>query len=285
MNIKIVNPQEDMQGNKKKNIFIALGSNNEYIAHSYVFPYENHHACYAKPRNIFLSIEVPQSVEDERELVKELLFSSALERAYKLKDELWKGLSVRIYGGAFADEKDKIEFLISKGFVNDDAVLVMKADIISNHPAFGSYLETALPQCIIERNLLKSDEDRKAFIDRHNSMFATELNNDRLDYFMQQKSWAVFTMYKSEKIIGESMVYEKDSAGYIESFYITPQMRGTGAAYVLMNNAFSYLSEQGYTNVSLNVWQRNVRAIKFYKKCGFKLTGEKPEVYPGIDVE
>jgi len=279
MSIKIVNPQEDMHGNKKENIFLALGSNNEYIAHSYVWAYENYHTCYAKPRNIFLSLEVPQIIENEKESVRELLFKSALERAYLLKDELWKGLSVRIYGGAMADQKDKLDFLISKGFVNNDAVLVMKAEIISNHK------EKAPSRCTVKRNLLQSDEEQKAFINRHNGIFTSELDNSKLDYFIQQKNWAVFSMYKNGKIIGECMVFEKESTGYIEMFYILPEMRGTGAAGVLMNNAFNFLSECGYMQVSLNVWQRNARSIKFYEKCGFLLTGEKIEEYPGIDVE
>ena len=189
-----------------------------------------------------LSLEVPQIIENEKESVRELLFKSALERAYILKDELWKGLSIRIYGGAMADQKDKLGFLISKGFVNNDAVLVMKTKSISN------YIEKVPSQCTVKKNLLQSDEEQKAFIDRHNGIFPTELDNDKMAYFIQQNNWAVFSMYKNEKIIGECMVFEKDSIGYIEMFYILPEMRGTGVADALINNAFNFLSG-GYIQV------------------------------------
>ncbi len=65
MSITIINPQEDMHGNKKENIFLALDGNNQYIAHSYIWPYENHHTCYEKPRNIFICLDVPLENECE----------------------------------------------------------------------------------------------------------------------------------------------------------------------------------------------------------------------------
>lgn len=40
----------------------------------------------------------------------------------------------------------------------------------------------------------------------------------------------------------------------------------------------------GYRKAVLTVWERNKRSIRFYEKNGFKMTGEKTEKYPGIDV-
>lgn len=277
--IKIVNPNEDMQGNEKENIFLALESNNEYLAHSYVWPYENYHTCHAKPRNILIVVEVPQTNDFDIKKVRELLFKSALERAYVLKEKLWKGQNTRIYSGATVERKDILDFLASQGFVSDDSVFVMEALINS------SFIREIPLQYTIKKNPLNTDEDQEHFCKRHNSIFPTGIDKSKLNHFKSLNNWAFFSMYMDEKIVGESMVFEKDKAGNIESFYILPEFRRTGAADVLMKYIFGYLFECGYRKAELTVWERNKRAIRFYEKNGFKMTGEKPEEYPGIDVE
>lgn len=277
--VKIVNPNEDMHGNEKENIFLALGSNNEYLAHSYVWTYENYHTCYAKPRNILIGIDVPETNAFDIKKVRELLFKSALERAYVLKEKLWKGQNTRIYSGASVERKDMLDFLTSHGFVSDDSVFVMEALI--NSSCIG---EVPL-QYTIKKNLLNTDEDQETFYIRHNSIFPTGIDKSKLNHFKALNNWAFFTMYMDERIVGESMVFEKDKAGNIEYFYILPEFHGTGAADVLMKYIFAYLFECGYRRVELTVWERNKRAIRFYEKSGFKMTGEKTEEYPGRDVE
>lgn len=277
--IKIVNPNEDMQGNDKENIFLALESNSRYLAHSYVWAYENYHTCYAKPRNIFICIEVPETDDFDTKKVRELLFKSALERAHILKEELWKGQKTRIYGGANTNRKDILDFLTKQGFVSDDSVFVMEAFI--NDGCKGE-----IPcQYTIKKSLLDSDEDQEAFFKRHNSIFPNEIDKSKLEHFKCQNNWAVFSMYNDGKIAGECMVFEKDKAGYIEAFYTLPEFRGIGASEVLIKHVLGYLFERGYKKADLTVWERNKRAIRFYEKNGFKMTGEKTEEYPGIDVE
>lgn len=278
MSFEIINPQEDMHGNKKENIFLALDENGQYMAHSYVWAYENYHSSYARPRNILISLNIPEAIESNRECIMQILFDNTFKRAYELKDELWYGQTVRIYGGALAGEKGKIQFYLKQGFKDDDATLFMRINLKSVG------LISNLPMWNIERNQLDTESSQNAFIERHKSIFINDLNLDKLHYFMAQPMWALYGIYKDQELAGECMIFEKDASGYIEMLYVLPEVRGKGASDALLNSVFLQFKEKGYKEANLIVWQRNARAIKFYEKHGFRLTGEREEVYPGIDV-
>ena len=60
----------------------------------------------------------------------------------------------------------------------------------------------------------------------------------------------------------------------IVRFYMTTEAIGTGAASILMNFCLDLARENSYKKVALSVWKENHRAIAFYKKFGFEITGE-----------
>jgi len=252
-----------MHGNKKENIFLALDGKNQYIAHSYIWAYENHHSCYEKPRDIFICLDIPQANEYQPDATRELLFKSALERAYTLKNELWKGQNTRIYGGGTVEQKDILAFLIKQGFVNDDAVFIMKAKVDDE------YFETINNNYEIKKCKFTSVMEIEAFIERHNNIFPIMIDKNKLEFFKEHNNLVLFSVFYEGRIVGECMAFEKDKSGYIEIFYVLPEFRGTGIADTLIKQVFSYLFECGYREAGLNVWERNKRAIRFYSKNGF----------------
>ena len=48
-------------------------------------------------------------------------------------------------------------------------------------------------------------------------------------------------------------------------------MRGRGIGKVLYDYAVEYARENGYYNLTLNVWACNPSAMRFYEKCGLKV--------------
>lgn len=66
---------------------------------------------------------------------------------------------------------------------------------------------------------------------------------------------------------------EGESPGEIQRFYVAPAWHGKGIASELMSRCFAELAERGSDDVWLGVWEKNSRALAFYRKLGFKEVG------------
>jgi ribosomal protein S18 acetylase RimI-like enzyme len=61
-----------------------------------------------------------------------------------------------------------------------------------------------------------------------------------------------------------------DEIGWINDLYVKKPYRGKGFSKLLMEKALEEFSENGYSDVRLNVYSHNEKAIKLYEKMGFK---------------
>lgn len=59
----------------------------------------------------------------------------------------------------------------------------------------------------------------------------------------------------------------------IERIYVDQGVQGTGAGSALMGALIETAREQGHLTVWLGVWERNRRAIGFYRRWGFEVVG------------
>ena len=64
----------------------------------------------------------------------------------------------------------------------------------------------------------------------------------------------------------------------LRRFYVDRPAQGTGIAQLLMAAVFDAARDAGARHVWLGVWERNLRAIAFYRKCGFTDVGSQPFV-------
>jgi diamine N-acetyltransferase len=62
----------------------------------------------------------------------------------------------------------------------------------------------------------------------------------------------------------------------IARFYVDKNHHGQGIAQQLMQAAYDAARELGGTTIWLGVWERNLRAIAFYVKCGYRDVGSQP---------
>lgn len=74
----------------------------------------------------------------------------------------------------------------------------------------------------------------------------------------------------------------QDQAAELHRFYVDRQAHGSGIARVLMSEVHRAAHELGGRHVWLGVWERNARAIAFYKKTGFVDVGSH-DFYVGSD--
>lgn len=63
--------------------------------------------------------------------------------------------------------------------------------------------------------------------------------------------------------------------GEIQRFYVARAFHGSGLAASLMQACSAALHAQGARTAWLGVWERNPRAIAFYRRCGFVEVGEQ----------
>ncbi len=66
--------------------------------------------------------------------------------------------------------------------------------------------------------------------------------------------------------------------------YVDRRFHGGGIAQQLMNAVEEFTRNARVSRLWLGVWEHNPRAIKFYEKCGFRVTGSHPFVL-GSDVQ
>lgn len=67
----------------------------------------------------------------------------------------------------------------------------------------------------------------------------------------------------------------------IARFYVARERHGRGIAHALMD---AVIAAAGSKTLWLGVWEHNPRAIRFYEKCGFRVTGTQPFLL-GSDVQ
>ena len=73
--------------------------------------------------------------------------------------------------------------------------------------------------------------------------------------------------------------------GEIVSLYVLPGAMGKGVGGALLRNALTSLREDGYGRVYLWAIQDNDRAVRFYQRHGFCVTGERVQYRIGsVDV-
>jgi ribosomal protein S18 acetylase RimI-like enzyme len=60
----------------------------------------------------------------------------------------------------------------------------------------------------------------------------------------------------------------------VARFYVLAEHHGAGLAHRLMDQVLTRAAEVGADVAWLGVWQRNPRAISFYRKWGFEIVGE-----------
>jgi len=89
-------------------------------------------------------------------------------------------------------------------------------------------------------------------------------------------SAAVFLATADDLIIGYAHVIvgtaDKRSA-LLNRIYINAEWRGSGLANDLLQAVVGESEQRGVTRLELTVFERNVRAIAFYKRAGFAATG------------
>lgn len=126
---------------------------------------------------------------------------------------------------------------------------------------------------------LNTAEHMNAYL---NDAFATE----KLYWECNHPGSLFKLLYADEKLAGYLKVNEaaaqtdlNDRASLeIQRIYVLKEFQGQGLGKYLMKQAIEEAIARQKTYVWLGVWEKNEKAIQFYKKCGFYKIGTHPFV-------
>lgn len=95
---------------------------------------------------------------------------------------------------------------------------------------------------------------------------------------VDQKGIYSLVLIENDTLIGTSSYCRSRWAGFEEwgeiiSIYLLPQHIGKGYGRHLLNAVVDELKKQGYEDIFLWVLEENMRARRFYEKCGFGFSG------------
>ncbi|WSH64349.1 GNAT family N-acetyltransferase [Rhizobium ruizarguesonis] len=101
-------------------------------------------------------------------------------------------------------------------------------------------------------------------------------NRERQETEIADLLAAVFLATVDDLIIGFAQVVvgsTESRSALLNRIYIDAEWRGSGLANDLLDTVVSESAQRGVTRLELTVFERNARAIAFYKRAGFAATG------------
>lgn len=88
---------------------------------------------------------------------------------------------------------------------------------------------------------------------------------------------AFFVVKEKDRVVGTLGLKELDeNEGLLKRFYLAEECRGQGVARDLLKRAIEFAREKSYQTLVLDTQADNLRAQRFYEKCGFKPFMPKP---------
>jgi len=119
--------------------------------------------------------------------------------------------------------------------------------------------------------------------------------SEQADSTARESDRATFIAFSGDSPIGIAALYrhlDEADLGEVLQVWIAPEVRNTGIASNLMDAVFQWAGANGFRVVLASVTKENTRALKFYRKYGFKLIdgalpdgSEDPILIKEVEVE
>jgi ribosomal protein S18 acetylase RimI-like enzyme len=128
--------------------------------------------------------------------------------------------------------------------------------------------------CIVTFNETFADTNSKKSLKKYmNESFSEkklmdEINNPESEFYFAKLDGKAIGYLKVNR--GKAQTELQDSAAMeIERIYVLKEYHGKGIGHILIDKAFQIAGSKKASYIWLGVWDKNLRAINFYKKYGF----------------
>jgi len=278
---RIINPKEDMHGNKKENIFLVFDQD-QYVGCGYLYPNINQHMTPQHPLNIYTDIEF----EDET-LIKSDLFNSVLSklkgRALELKAE-YGGLETFFYGGYVEGDKTKYNRFVDLGLNEIEGTHRLTCSRDNIH-LFKEGKKLSHDGIRIDDTLFSHEDYIQELVALHNEYFVQPVTFESMKRMLSDDRTFVFTALVDQHIVGNVIVQvlknnRGETYGLIDDLFVHQDYRGRKIGKVLINHSIECLLNHKVSYLEIEVWSPNQAAYDLYRQVGFQYIEDK-ETYPG----
>ena len=125
---------------------------------------------------------------------------------------------------------------------------------------------------------IRTNSKNKDFINlvKELDVYLKITDEDEHDFYNQYNSIDVLkevvVTYVSEKAVGCGAIKKFDNSTVeVKRMFVSLDNRGTGVAQKILQELETCAKELGYKKCILETGVRQVEAVKFYKKCGYKI--------------
>lgn len=257
-----------------KNILCAFDNREQLIAYSPIVAAPvNDESKEEYPNYIWTDIIFDPEAAELYPVMNSLL-EGIIARAAEIKAAFPKRRT-RLAALKFVEEREGIDYFISKGVEHYDTMYSMKRDLSK------PIEEVAVPDEVeIRRWKISTQEDKLKYINADN------LSNPNNPISMESLEWSIAGLWSagysigafdgSDNLLGSVMAYWYDGSGGItEEVFVLPQWRRKGIAQCMIKEALVYLKECGKLSAELEVRKSNENAVNLYKKMGYEIYKEE----------
>lgn len=103
-----------------------------------------------------------------------------------------------------------------------------------------------------------TDEEVQAIFENERTPVFVAVEDDKVLGY----AFTIFQQYVNHHIMTDIKTL------YIDDLCVDENIRGQHVGQSLYEHVLTFAKEQGFYNITLNVWALNEGAIQFYKKCG-----------------
>ncbi|MDP5273531.1 GNAT family N-acetyltransferase [Chengkuizengella axinellae] len=102
--------------------------------------------------------------------------------------------------------------------------------------------------------------------------------------FIDNPKQIIYLAFLGEKVVGQIILKKSwNHYAYIDYIIVDSQYRRDGIGQKLIEQAKYWARTGGMPGISLETQNINVKACKFYDRCGFKIGGIDNYLYKGLD--
>ena len=241
--------------------YLVENENSEILGEGFIREFEASRLYNKKRINYYIHSE------SERDEVKFFLVDSFIRMA-KIKRLDYPDHDAIIYNCCFSHDIKSIEFYEKiDGFEHDEGMWVLRKFLDQKVSLSSDYK-------MIHDNL-QCDDDIEDFIEKHSKIFVSlPYSLEKIRKLQNKNQLKSFGVYDGDLLLGNVMILKEDNQWWVEDLFVSSDHRKKHLASMLMNVSHNYLIDQGVSQVQLEVWSSNERAMKLYRSLGYEFLNE-----------
>lgn len=108
---------------------------------------------------------------------------------------------------------------------------------------------------------------------------STILSHKEIQERIKKNIFKVYVVTIDNKIVGTTSIIQQNDRYYIRSMAVEPDYQNKGIGLFIFENIFNIAKNENIKKISLDSFKPLKKAVRFYKKHGFKKTGIKKDLF------